>query len=385
MDEVVIMIIIATHALFINGKDVYGPAHAVSLFLNKTRRNHIFIKHSAEGMCLSQISYYKDGKLYKSEESGTKRVLPFGVRHLVEFFISLKVTLATSGKYELFVGADPLNAFAGNMLVFIGKVDKTIFLSADFSLQRFQSKIMSQIYILLDRAAMFWSAQTWSVSKRILDYRKNRGLSDMKNKILPNAPFFDDVPRVAYKDIHKHDLVLVSALKKGIVPFVLLIDAIEQLSKRIMDTRLLIIGGGSEEKALRDYVLKKKLDYCVKFYGALSHSKMFSVLVKSAIGIAIYEKSDKNHFRYFSDSMRTRDYLASGLPVFFSGSSGIGSEILERDAGKIVKLEKKAIIAALEGVLTKQVIYQKLRNNALTLAKEYDTYALLKKYLAFLD
>lgn len=385
MEEVVIMIIIATHALFLNGKDVYGPAHAVSLFLNKTGHDHIFIKHSAEGICLSQIAYYKDGKLYKTEESGTRKILPFGVRHLVEFVISSKVVLATSGKSELFVGADPLNALAGNIFVFIGKVDKTIFLSADFSLQRFKSKIMSQIYILLDRVAMFWSAQTWSVSKRILSYRKKKGLLDEKNKILPNAPFFNDVPRVAYKDIHKHDLVLVSALKKGIVPFTLLIDAIGQLSKRITDVCLLIIGGGPEERALKDYVSKKKLDYCVKFYGALSHDDMFSVLVKSAIGIAVYEECDKKHFRYFSDSMRTRDYLASGLPVFFSGPSGIGSEILERDAGRIVKLEKKAIIVALQEVLTKPTLYQRLRNNALTLAKEYDTYTLLKKYLAFLD
>lgn len=385
MEEAVTMIIVATHALFLNGKDVYGPAHAVSLFLNKTGRDHIFIKHSAEGMCLSQIAYYKDGKLYKTEENGTRKILPFGVRHLIEFFISLKVALATSSKSELFVGADPLNALAGNVLVFIGKVDKTIFLSADFSLQRFQGKIMSQVYILLDKAAMFWSAQTWSVSKRILNYRKNKGLLGVKNKILPNAPFFNDVPRVAYKDINKHDLVLVSALKKGIVPFVLLIDVIEQLSKRVIDVRLLIIGGGSEERALRDYVSKKKLDYCVKFYGALSHDDMFAVLVKSAIGIAVYERSDEKHFRYFSDSMRTRDYLASGLPVFFSGSSSIGSEILERVAGRIVKLEKKVIIAALQEVLTKPTFYRKLRSNALTLAKEYDTYALLKKYLAFLD
>lgn len=385
MEEVVTMVIVATHALFLNGKDIYGPAHAVSLFLNKIGRDHIFIKHSAEGMSLSQITYYKNGKLHKIEKSGTRKILPFGVRHLIELFISLKVTLTTSGKSELFVGADPLNALAGNILVFIGKVDKTIFLSADFSLQRFPSKIMSQIYILLDKAAMFWSAQTWSVSKRIVDYRKKQRLADAKNKILPNAPFFDDVKRLPYKDIHKHDLVLVSALKKGIVPFTLLIDAIEQLSKRVTDVRLLIIGDGPEGKVLRDYVSKKKLDYCVKFYGALSHDDMFSVLVKSAVGIAVYEESDGKHFRYFSDSMRTRDYLAAGLPVFFSGPSSIGSEILERDAGRIVNLEKKAIIVALQEVLTKSTLYRKLRNNALALAKEYDTYTLLKKYLAFLD
>lgn len=374
------MIIVATHALFLNGIDVYGPAHAVSLFLNKTGRDHIFIKHSAEGMCLSQITYYKDGKLHKVEESGTRKILPFGVRHLIEFFISLKVTLATPSKSELFVGADPLNALAGNVLVFIGKVDKTIFLSADFSLQRFQSKIMSQIYILLDKAAMFWSVQTWSVSKRIVDYRKKQGIADAKNKILPNAPFFDDVKRLPYKYIHKHDLVLVSALKKDIVPFTLLIDAVGKLSKRLKDIRLLIIGGGPQETVLKDYVSKKKLDHCIKFYGALSHDDMFSVLVKSAVGIAVYEESDKKHFRYFSDSMRTRDYLAAGLPVFFSGPSSVGTEILEREAGRVVALKKKAIVTTLEEVLTNPAFYQKLRINALSLAKEYDTYALLTKY-----
>lgn len=379
------MIIIATHMLFLQNKEIYGPANTVSTFFNKTRSDYIFIKHRIEGECLSRVEYYKRGTLQKVEEIGTMKVLPFGLRHLLELIISIKIILSQPGKQKLFIGTDPLNALSANVLKLVGRVEKTVFFSADFSLRRFSNALMSYIYILFDKAAMFGSDQTWSVSKRIVEYRKAKGLEDRKNKILPNAKFFDDIKRLPYEKINKHDLVLVSALRDGIAPFTLLIDSIDELHRSIHDVRFHIIGSGPQEKMLRDYVSKRNLGNCVKFYGALSHEDMFSILVKSAIGIAIFEKTDKRHFRYFSDSMRTRDYLASGLPVFFSGPSSIGSEIFERDAGRIVKLEKKVIVVTLQEVLTKQALYRKLRNNALALAKEYDTYTLLKKYLAFLD
>lgn len=378
------MIIVATHALFLNNKDVYGPAHAISLFLNKTQREHVFIKHRAEGECLSRVEYYAAGKLQRIEEIGTTKRLRFNLRYLLELFVSMKVTLKQSDKCTLFVGADPLNSLAGNLLKFIGKVDKTVFLSADFSLRRFENPFMSKVYLMLDKAAMFWSEQTWSVSQRIVEYRKKQGLEAARNKILPNAPFFDDVKRLSYEEICKYDLVLVSALKKGIVPFALLIDVIDELQKSMHDVRLHIIGSGPQEGVLKNYVSKKSLEHCVKFYGALSHEDMFAVLVKSAIGIAVYEETDEKHFRYFSDSMRTRDYLASGLPVFFSGTSAAGSEILKSNAGRVVTLEKDLMIDALKEVLTNPTLYQRLRRNALRLAKEYDTSAFLKKYFALL-
>lgn len=379
------MIILATHALFLNNKDIYGPAHTVSAFLNKTQKDHIFIKHRAEGICLSKIEHYKSGKLHKEQYRGVAHSLPSLLRYLLEMYISISIFLRSPKGYTLFIGADPLNALAGNIGKIISKVEKTVFLSADFSLKRFDNFLMSYSYLFLDRLAMFKSEQTWSVSRRIVEYRKAQGLGVDKNKILPNAPFFDDIKRVSYKQINKHDLVLVSALKKGIVPFTLLIDVVEKLQKDIKDVRLLMIGSGSEDGMLKEYVDKKKLNHCIVFYGVLSHDKMFSVLVKSAIGIAVYEKTNKTHFRYFSDSMRTRDYLASGLPVFFSGASGVSAEILERNAGRIVRLETNALVSSLKDILNNSILYQKLRQNALGLAQKYDTFALLKKYFILLS
>lgn len=378
------MIVLVTHALFLNNKDVYGPAHAVSIFLNKTGRDHIFIKHRAEGQCLSKIEFYKGGKLQQTKNKGTTTALPFIFRYFLELYISIKTAYLIPDKCELFIGVDPLNALAGNILKIMGKVNTTVFLSADFSLKRFENVFLSNIYILLDKAAMFWSGQTWSVSKRIVDYRQKQGITENKNKILPNAPFFEDIKRHPYKKIHKHDLVLVSALNRGIVPFELIIDVVCELRKTIKDIHLHIIGSGSEEKKLKNYVTAKHAEQFIKFYGVLTHANMFTILTKSSIGIAVYEKTDKKHLRYFSDSMRTRDYLASGLPVFFSGSSAVGSEILSREAGRVVSLEKEAMVDSLKEVLTNPTLYQKLRINALKLAKEYDTFNLLTKYFTLL-
>ncbi len=110
------MIIIATHAVFMNGKDIYGPPHAVSLFLNKQKDAHIFIKHNLYANGPSKVEYYRNGKLEKEDsikESPIK--FPFFL-YLYEMYTTLKIVLAEQEKVTLFIGVDPLNALAGEIL-----------------------------------------------------------------------------------------------------------------------------------------------------------------------------------------------------------------------------------------------------------------------------
>lgn len=376
------MIVISTHAVFLKNKDVYGPPHAVSLFLNKRKIDHIFIKHRLEGNGFSRVEYYKKGKLIRTIERGYPKRLPFFLQYVFELLLSLKITIQDAKGCEMFIGVDPLNAFSGNLLKTIRKTKKTVFFSADFSLKRFETPILNNFYLFLDKLAMFWSDYAWSVSRRIQEYRRKQHLQNKKNLLLPNAPFFNDIKRIDYSKINKYDLVIVSALEKGI-EFELLLDVLFEIRKSIAKVRLIIIGSGSEEERIRNYVIDKNLSGNVKFLGALSHEKMFKVLTKSALGIALYKKSDKKHFRYYSDPMKVRDYLASGLPTIISGNSGIGLELEKRNAGKIVKIEKKEIVDALKNIFKNHDLYLEMRKNAIELAKRYDTYNLLEKYLNY--
>lgn len=374
------MIVIATHAVFMNNRDIYGPPHAVSLFLNKKKINHIFIKHRLDIDGFSRVEYHKNGELINVVEQGCLKRKMFFLQYFYEMALTMKIVFKESEYCDTFIGVDCLNAFVGNVLKLLGKTKKTIYFSADFALKRFKNPVMNTLYNQLDKLAMFWSDQTWSVSRRIVAYRKKNGLSDKKNKIFPNAPFFDGVKRLPLEKINKHDLVIVSAISKGIA-FDLLIDVLAEIKNKIKDVRLIVIGSGPEEKKVKEYVAKKKLQKEVVFLGALSHEKMFGVLVQCGIGIALYSDADPNHFRYFSDPMKVRDYLASGLPVIISGNAGIGTELEEKKVGVVVKLEKAIVMNALLKMIVNGKMYSQMRKNAISLAKEYDTYKLLDRYL----
>jgi len=377
------MIIIATHAVFLNDKDVYGPPHAVSLYLNHKKISHIFLKHRLDGNGYSIVEKYKHGRLAKTIKIGSNNRKQFAVQYIYELFLTLKITFAEKERCEIFIGVDPLNAVAGNLLKFFGKARKTVYFSADFAMKRFENSFLSNFYLFLDNLVMHWSNFTWSISKRITFYRKRKGLKEQKNLLLPNAPFFDSVKRKKIDEIHKHDLVIVSKLSEGIA-FELLIDSIKKLHKKYSDIRLLLIGSGEKENELRNYVDKRDMGKQVLFLGAKSHEEMFKTLVTCGVGIAFYSYSNKNHFHYFSDSMKVRDYLASGLPSLISGNSGIVEELEKNLAGKHVKLDINDITHVISNIFNDDKLYEKMRENAILLAKQYDTAALLDKYFLLL-
>lgn len=373
------MIVIATHAVYLNNKDIYGPPHAISHYLNKKKKAHIFIKYPLLALPFYNQEYYQNGKLVKTIKHTYPTFAPSIIRYLLEFIWTVHLVLSQK-ECELFIGVDPLNASSGNFLKSIKKIKQSIYFSADFALQRFSSPIMNNIYHFLDTQAMFRSTETWSVSKRIVAYRKKKGLSTKKNKLMPNAPFFDEVYRQPYEKIKPHDLVIVSALEKGIA-FDLLLKVLQRLVRRFPDTRLTFIGAGSLEKSLQQKCKDLKLQKHTLFKGALSHDDMFKVLIKAGIGIALYDVADNRHYRYFSDPMKVRDYLASGLPVIVSGNSSIGEEIEKEKAGEVVSLTEKDLQAKLVPLLKTDKIYRKYRQNAILLAEKYDTFSLLEKYI----
>jgi glycosyltransferase involved in cell wall biosynthesis len=377
------MIVVATHAVFLKGKDIYGPPHAVSLYLNKKKIDHLFIKHRLWGDGKSVVEFHKNGTLVKKKDVGRVRRLPSILHYLYEMYITVRIVLDTSKSCDLFIGVDPLNVLAGNILRFLGKVKKSVYFSADFAIQRFDNSLLNKIYHSLDTSAMQSTDQTWSVSKRIVVYRKKHGLLKKKNLLLPNAPFFDEIKRLPYEKIDKNTLVIVSALEKGIA-FELLLDSLTVVTKKISDIKLFFIGSGTQEKIIRDYIQEKKLEKHTKFFGALPHDDMFKVLAKSGVGIALYDTSDPKHFRYFSDPMKVRDYLASGLPVIISGNSGINEDLENENVGFVVELKKEDIVKKLLSVLS-PAKHKKMRENALVYAKKYDTYELLEKYFKTFD
>ena len=120
-------IIIVTHVF------ATGPAQELEEYLKNRVKELLFIGHP--------FSYASDIRsFYKRYEKGTltkeKKALSWKLPGLLMWFKDIVYTifwtLCSKGKFDLYVGADNLNAFTGLFLRKIGKVKKVIFYTIDY-------------------------------------------------------------------------------------------------------------------------------------------------------------------------------------------------------------------------------------------------------------
>lgn len=126
-----------------------------------------------------------------------------------------------------------------------------------------------------------------------------------------------------------------------------LVQAFDRLEKRAPQTKLLLIGDGSEMKELREYVNRRKLNSCIFLVGWLPGIKeIASALQASDIGVVMRKGFPGDHFHVTSTLVHN---LASGLPILSARLDGIAEVIEEGVQGYMFdpvcadELEKKLI------------------------------------------
>jgi len=360
---------IAAHVVYNQeGKDTYGPAHGIFDFLKKNHKSVVFIKHCLYGKRPS--SAYDDKLLAESRSFGGNLVS----RSFKEFFFNLRQT-----KEEMvFIGVDPLNGLAGAWMKLV-KRKKFIYLTPDYTENRFKNKIINFIYHLIDRTCLKLCDEVWSVSSRIAAKRKSQGVPDRKNKLLPNSPAFADIPRRKY-DGNKN-LVIVSHLSRSL-DLAPILEALSRLKGDFPDTKLLIVGSGPEERYFKDMVEKAHLGNCVDFLGQKNHDEVLDLVSRSFLGFALYTL--ENSWNYYGDSMKAREYAACGVPVIINDVPSTADDIRKYEAGLVLhEVNGEEIYSFVRTCLLDKNYYLKLRNNALNLGREFDKEKILYQFSHF--
>lgn len=372
--------VISSHVVFArDGRDIHGTVHILNSYLNKRAIAHAFIKHSLYEGHRSDIEEYKRGKV-SSYQAGFFTNLPFPFRLLQESIITL--WYLRRKRAGLFIGVDPLNAFLGVVGKKLGWVKKTVFFTPDYTPQRFRNPLLNYLYHRIDEFTALRSDQVWNVSTRILAVRKKQGIANERNFFVPNSPDFSKVERLPFEKINRHDVVIVGDITKAL-DYEMVIDAIGNLAKKYRDIRLLIIGIGNYLEVLQKLVGKKKLDQHILFLGLKDHKELMKILSKSAVGIAPY--SGKYGWNYYGDSMKTREYLATGLPVIISDVPATAGDIRKAEAGFVIKNEQAALMDAVEELFSDQKLYFEMRRNAIKLAQKHDFVRVVDNVLEKLD
>lgn len=370
-------IVVSCHAVFSPaGEPMHGTGSEIGNFLQKRKKQYLFIRHSLYGDFPTQIESF-DGKNLTYKFFGIKG-LSFFLRILQEQIITFYLVLKIGTKPGLLIGIDPLNALNGLILKRLGLVQKVVFYTADYTSRRFNNSLLNSLYHKIDKLAIKNADQVWNVSSRINNLRIKQGVSKERNVFVPNSPIFEKVKRLPYSQINKHQLVIVSHLTKAI-NWSLIFRVVKKLSNRFKDIKLVIIGSGPYEQQLKNLVKELKIEKRIIFLGQKTHEDCLEILAQSAIGLAVYTQAQS--WTIFGDSLKIREYFACGLPVITTSVPSTADDVEKEQAGIIVRLSEENLKEAIDRLFSQKQLYLKMRRNGINLAREYDFARILKENL----
>lgn len=326
-------VVIATHVF------TPGTSQAFRNYCKKKKFETLFIGHSIFG-----------------------NILTWGLGALDTFWKVFK----TGKVYDLYVGFDNLNAFAGIQLKKLGKVKKVIFMTPDYSHTRFKNPILNSIYHFLDYYCLRNADMVWNSSSVMVGEREKRGIPKKyrsKQIMVPDGT--DIVKQIPFEKRNRFEIVFVGHLKTG-MGLELLISSFPNVQKKIPKANLLIIGSGPIENELKR--MAKGLN--IEFTGFMGNLKsVYKRLTYSMVAVAPYEK---NTLSENTDPGKVKLYLSAGLPMIISKVPLVALEIAREKCGLSVNpANEKEFTNALIKLLTNESILKEFINNTQKLRKKY--------------
>ncbi len=290
--------------------------------------------------------------------------------YLGHFFLTLFRVFQTKEKWDLFIGANSLNALAGVVLKYLGQVKKVVFYGVDYAPHRFENRLINSIYHLVDWMSILGADEVWSLSQRMA---KARQVPQAKSKIVSMGVWLDEIKRAPFSRVKKQTLVFAGHLleKQGVQ---LVIRAIPEIMKKIPDFHFLILGKGEYKSELQKLAEKENVTARITFAGYIEdHEKMAALISQSALAIAPYATGDQErNFTYYADPGKLKDYLAAGLPIILTDVPHNARLIAKAGCGQVVAYQKKAIAQAVIKMLADSQKLKKYRLNAIKLIQNYD-------------
>lgn len=308
------------------------------------------------------------------------------VQYVKDFLLTIYWTIRTGQKYDVFIGFDNLNAFAGWVLKQLGVTRKCVFYVVDYSPLRFENKLLNWIYHRIESFCAIHCDETWNLSERMITARETfKGLKPEQcgiQKIAPMGIWHDDMPSVPAKDVKYRQLVYMGAItKKQGIQFVL--EAIPKIVARIPDFTFLVIGDGEYLDELKAQVDRLGICERVHFTGFIQdHHEIDRLVAESGLAVALYERGDLlRNFTYYTDPGKIKVYLGAGVPVLVTDVPHNAKEIEESHCGRIVTTEPDSIAQAVVSLMRDQDELALYRKNALAYSLRYKWEAIFKNLL----
>jgi len=361
-----ISVLLLSHFNYSKAGPIHGPVHTLASYLQRKKISYTYIGYPLYVGEKSLLTRF-NGKKENNKTFGTSFKLPLVLQYLFEIYHTLNF-LRHNDK-DLVVAVDPLNALAAVFGEKLGLTKKVVFYTVDYTPNRFSNNFLNTLYHKIDNFCIKNVDEVWNVSNRIVEKRREQGVSNFKNKYVPNAPSFKVGKALPINKIDRFNIMMVTGITHS-PAFTMVIKAISGLLDKYPKIKLSLIGSGSYEIELKDKINHSRLDNHVEFLGQLDHESLLNTLPKGGIGLAIYT-SDYSWVNY-GDSMKAREYLLSGLPTIITDVVSTGDDIKKYDAGLVIKPTEKDLKNAIIKLMQNKKYWIKKRNNALALAQEQD-------------
>lgn len=359
-------VIITSHVVYVGKRDVFGPGHALSNYLENKKIPHVYLRHSLLDVRPSEILLYSKKRLIK-------RFLKLPIfrigllRYPIEMWYSFR--FYREHRPDICIAIDPVNAFSALIAKKSGSIKTVIFYSADYAINRFKNKFLNYIYHALDRYAINNADLIWNVSSRIQKIRERQNVPNTRNILIPNSPLVKTFNQFRATTRKSQSMVLMANFTPAI-DYSMIVSVVKELKYKYKNIHMGFIGTGELEEQVRKKVNKLKLSANFTFHGFMPHQKAISTAALYQVGLAPY--ANLQSWTKFGDSLKAREYMALGLPVIISKNVSTSDDIKRYNAGITINMKKKELKKAIVAIFGDRKYYLFLQKNALRLAREHD-------------
>ena len=347
-----------------------GPAQALRDFLVERQAAQVVMV--AHPLTLDQgkrhvVTTFEHGRITGTRSMWTPLRPPvsYALDPLVPFVLP---------RVDVWFGFNPLAAGRGLVQRRLGRAEKVVLWSVDFTPDRFgRGTALTRLYDRLDRIACRNSDARVELSASARAARDARlGLDGVTPvHVVPMGAWLDRTPVVPADGSGAGRIVFVGHLTEGRGTSAL-IDAFALLRARGSQLDLDVIGGGDQLQALKQQAFRLGIADAVRFHGYVAdHGEVERILAGGSVAAAPYVPSESTFTRW-ADPGKLKAYLAAGLPIVLTDVPPNADELAREAGAEIAAFDADSLAAAIERVLASPEHWRERRERALAYVRRFD-------------
>lgn len=362
-------VLFLVHRIFKDNIVKRGGADYITDFLISKGYSIITIEHPLNGSHKSYIKAGQNTKAFTLIGEGPIR----WIQEIIFNFIN-----APRADVELIISVDPLNFLSAYLIKIVNKKKlKILFHSIDYSESRFGNSLLDFVYNSLYSFAVR-NADVVTYVSELMGY-KIKEIIKLNAKTenilfhLPNSPEFTKIPKIDISKKNKYSIVYSkSFISKE--ELILLENIVTILKKKFPDIVLNIVG----KIEGTTYIINPKIKNNIMAHGLVPYERNLEIISGSYIGLGWYE--NKFSFEKYNDSLKLREYAASGIPSICNDKTSTAIEMEKEEAGIVANTEAE-IANAISALISDEKKYSEMHDNAIKWAKKNDKSKLLEQLL----